>query len=152
MFWICFFQLLYYYRVIPGFSIYPALTAAYVSPHAWRNLSLDDDDRESWNECLELTFNEEIHMDPFPSQQSSSSSTKKGISSWFWEASSLQLPSMFCLLWSSAIWSKRVLTYFQHTIACMYTLVFQEILQIHSWQGSWMLRAQSTMWLSTFTS
>ena len=31
VFHICFLQLLYYYRVIPGFSIYPALTAAYVS-------------------------------------------------------------------------------------------------------------------------
>ena len=26
-----FLQLLYYYRVLPGFSVYPALTAAYVS-------------------------------------------------------------------------------------------------------------------------
>ena len=57
-------------------------------------------------------------MDPFFSQQSSSSLTTKDISSWFWEVFSLQLQSMFCLLWSSAICSKQVLTYFQQAIAC----------------------------------
>ena len=41
---ICFLQLLYYYRVIPGFSIYPALTAAYVSQWDLRIESYIKDD------------------------------------------------------------------------------------------------------------
>ena len=36
--WKCFLQLLYYYRVLPGFSVYPALTAAYVSWYLLENI------------------------------------------------------------------------------------------------------------------
>ena len=89
----------------------------------------------------ELSFKEGINMDPFFSQQSSSSLTMKGISSWFCTAFSLHQQSMLCLLWSSSIWSKQVSTYIQHTIQL--TLVFQG--SLHSWPHSWMLRVQIHM-------
>ena len=97
---------------------------------SWSHQNLPDTEGES-------NFKEGTHMDPFFSQQSSSSLTMKGISSWFWEAFSLQQRSMLCLLCSLVIWSKQVLTLFNIQL---HTLVFQE--RLHCWHFSWVLRAQ----------
>ena len=66
-----------------------------------------------------LTLEERIHMYSILSQQSSSSLTMRGISRGFWEVFLPHQQPMFCLLWSSAIWSNQVLHIIYSTINCI---------------------------------